>query len=87
MTPPSASRGRPGWPAPWANLIAAVVLVVAAVLTVDLLTGTSPIVAHRPGGNNVGPDITPTPSNVVIVPADPRSKVQGSIVYAKDGNL
>ena len=63
-------------------------LVVAAVLTVDLLTGTSPIVAHRPGGNNVrGRNITPTPSNVVIVPADPRSKVQGSIVYAKDGNL
>ncbi|HYK95640.1 MAG TPA: hypothetical protein VE011_07245 [Candidatus Dormibacteraeota bacterium] len=62
-------------------------LLVVGVLTAGLLSGTIPIVAHRSGGANIGPDTTPTPSNLVIVPVDPRSRVQGSIVYVKDGNL
>jgi Tol biopolymer transport system component len=72
------------------SVAAVVVLAVVAVLSFDLLTGDLPISAHGPSGSgapNVGPAITPTPSNVVEVPEDPRSKVPGEIAYVKDGNI
>jgi Tol biopolymer transport system component len=68
-------------------LLALVVLVVVGVLTVDLLNGTIPAFGKSQGGGNGGPAKTPTPSNVIVVPVDPRSNVPGSIVYVKDGNL
>jgi len=73
-----------------APLLAVGVLGVVAVLTFDLLTGDLPISVHGPAGSgapNVGPAKTPTPSNVVDVPQDPRSKVPGEIAYVKDGNI
>ncbi|HLX34158.1 MAG TPA: hypothetical protein VKR30_02830 [Candidatus Limnocylindrales bacterium] len=71
-------------------LLAIVVLAIVGVLTFDVLTGDLPIAVHGPTGSGlpvVGPAITPTPSNVVVVPVDPRSKVPGLIAYVKDGNI
>jgi Tol biopolymer transport system component len=67
--------------------VALIALVAVAVATADLLNGTIPTISRKPGGVVVGPEITPTPSNVIIVPPDPRSNVAGTIVYVKDGNL
>ena len=69
-------------------LLSAVGLVIVAMVSYALLGGSLPTV---PGGSNGGPNNpggpvrTATPSNVVIV--DPRTKVPGTLLYAKDGNI
>jgi WD40 repeat protein len=62
------------------------ILVVVAVVTLGLMTGELPL-PGRTGNNGspVGPTRTATPSNVVVV--DPRSRVPGTIVFVKTGNL
>jgi TolB protein len=69
------------------QLLATAALVVVAVVTIDLLNGNVPGLTSRRGGLPAGPALTPTPSNVVIVPPDPRSKVPGEILYVKAGNI
>lgn len=61
-------------------------LVVIAVVSVGLLGGSLP---GLPGGGPGpgGPIRTPTPSNIIVTPNDPRSDVPGSILYVKDGNI
>lgn len=92
--PARSGAGRPGAgdphgvgarPAPIVPLAAAVGLVLVAVLTLSLFTGRIPFLPAKAGGGDGVVDRTPAPSNVVIV--DPRSKVPGSIVYAKAGNI
>jgi hypothetical protein len=84
---PQASRGLEpgqllGLAAP---MVALVVLVGVAVITVGLLNGNLPL-PGRPGpAGGPGPARTPTPSNVVVV--DPRSRVPGTIVFVKTGNV
>jgi Tol biopolymer transport system component len=74
---------------PFFQVVALAGLVVVTLVTFGLSTGRLPIsIGHGPsggGGSQVGK--SPTPSNVVVVPDDPRAKVPGSIVYAKDGNI
>jgi Tol biopolymer transport system component len=70
--------------------IAAVVLVVAAALTMSLMNGDIPFVKfgspNGSGGNGQnGPTPSPAPSNVVITP--PTTVFPGSITYAKAGNI
>ena len=83
--------------------LSAALLVVVALVTVALFTGRIPIVssgiAIGPGNDppvaapgDAGdpgddPERTAAPSNVVVVPPDPRAEVPGSIVYAKQGNI
>jgi Tol biopolymer transport system component len=69
----------PGGVAP---VLAVLGLVIIAVLSVSLLTGSLP---HVPGSGPGGPVRTPTPSGVVIT--DPRANVPGTVVYAKAGNI
>jgi dipeptidyl aminopeptidase/acylaminoacyl peptidase len=64
-------------------------LLIVAALTVVLLTGRLPF-GGRPAGSGgviVPPDATPAPSNVVVVPDDPRAEVPGTIAYVKQGSL
>jgi Tol biopolymer transport system component len=77
-----------------APLLAAVGLVVVALLTLGLFTGSLPLLGGGGGGgggggdgggNGVGPVRTPAPSNVVIV--DPRTNIPGTLVFVKQGNL
>lgn len=57
-----------------------------AVVSFGLLGGSLPTIPGSNGnGGNGGPIRTATPSNVVVV--DPRTKVPGSLLYVKDGNL
>jgi Tol biopolymer transport system component len=73
-----------------APILALAGLLVAALLTVSLLNGQLPFVTSSGGGGGggaAGPGATPAPSNVVVVPKDPRADVPGSIVYAKQGSL
>jgi Tol biopolymer transport system component len=85
------SRQLQGLPRPSAGLvvpaIAVVALVVVGVLTIDIINGNVPGITSSRGGQRAGPALTPTPSNVVIVPSDPRSKVPGEILYVKAGNI
>ena len=69
-----------------APVLAAVGLIAIAAASYALLGGSLPTVAG-PGGPSGprGPVRTPTPSNVIVV--DPRTKVPGSLLYAKDGNI
>jgi Tol biopolymer transport system component len=61
-------------------------LVVVALVSFALLGGALPAISG--GSNGPGGAIrTPTPSNVVVVPNDPRAAVPGSLVYVKDGNI
>jgi len=64
-------------------------LVVVAVVSFALLGGSLPSVAGPGGGDGGpgGPVRTPTPSNVVVVPDDPRTKIPGTLLYVKEGNL
>ena len=62
------------------------------VVSLALLTGSFPLTGRsaasgspEPGGG--GPIRTPTPSNVVVVPPDPRSTVPGTIAYVKSGAI
>ncbi len=87
MTAPPSRTGR----APGVDVrrlaapaLAVVGLVVIGVLSLDLLTGTIPSLLGGGGGDG-GPVKTPTPSNIVVV--DPRTKVPGSILYVKAGNI
>jgi hypothetical protein len=75
-----------------APVAATVGLVVIALITLALFTGSVPVPTGGSGpgggGNNggaVGPIRTPAPSNVVIV--DPRTNIPGTLVYVKQGNL
>jgi Tol biopolymer transport system component len=70
-----------------APAISIVGLVVIAAVTFALLGGNLPSIAGPGDGGDGGPVRTPTPSNVVVVPNDPRAKIPGSLVYVKDGNL
>ena len=70
--------------------LAVVGLVAVAVLTWSLLSGRLPFVASGgdgDGGGGAGPGATPAPSNVVVVPDDPRAEVPGTIAYAKQGSI
>lgn len=71
-----------------APLAAVVGLVIVAIVTLNLLNGELPLGSGgRPGGGNGngGPDRTPAPSNVVVVPDE--AAFDGAIVYAKGGNI
>lgn len=63
--------------------LAAVALVIVAAVSLSLIGGRVPFIGG--GGGGGGATKTATPSNVVVV--DPRSKVPGSILYAKAGNI
>ena len=62
-------------------------LLVVALVTLNLLNGQVPFGIGGPSGNggNGGPARTPAPSNVVVVPDE--AVFEGSIVYAKGGNV
>jgi dipeptidyl aminopeptidase/acylaminoacyl peptidase len=76
-----------------APILAVVGLVLIAVFTFNLLNGDVPFVGgpkasngqNGNGDGNGGPELTPAPSNVVIV--EPDAAFKGSIVYAKAGNI
>lgn len=70
-----------------APAISAVGLVIIAAVTFALLGGSLPAIVGPGSGGPDGPIRTPTPSNVVVVPDDPRAKIPGSLLYVKDGNL
>jgi Tol biopolymer transport system component len=78
-----------------APILALVGLIVVALLTVGIFTGSLPLPIGNSGGGGgggggggdggVGPVRTPAPSNVVIV--DPRTNIPGTLVFVKQGNL
>jgi Tol biopolymer transport system component len=70
-----------------APAISVVGLVVVAAVSFALLGGSLPSVVGPGDGGPGGPVRTPTPSNIVVVPDDPRAKIPGQILYVKDGNL
>jgi Tol biopolymer transport system component len=73
---------------PIAPLVAIAGLLVVAGVTFSLSAGRLPFSSGgttQGGGGTVAK--TATPSGIVVVPDDPRAKVPGTIVYAKDGNL
>jgi len=73
---------------PVAPLLAAVGLLVAGALTLNLLSGRLPFVGGGPGDDPGGVAATPAPSNVVPVPTEnPLARTPGTIVYAKAGNV
>ncbi len=63
-------------------------LLIVALITLNLLQGGVPFIGGSNGNGRpgTGPDQTPAPSNVVVVPPDVVT-VKGSIVYAKAGNI
>jgi Tol biopolymer transport system component len=73
---------------PVAPALSVIGLVIVAAASYLLIGGSLPTL---PGGGPSGPSgpggpvRTPTPSNVVIV--EPRTKVPGTMLYAKDGNI
>jgi len=81
------SAGR--WIAPVLSIVG---LLLVAFVTLNLLQGQVPFVGRTTGGNSngngsiAGPDVTPAPSNVVVVPPEVIS-IKGSILYAKAGNI
>src|SRR5262245_30392879 len=82
---PAGGRRLPFDIAPAASVVG---LVVIAAVSFALLGGSLPSVGGNGGnGGPGGPVRTPTPSNIVVVPDDPRAKVPGQILYIKDGNL
>ena len=74
---------------PLAPILASVGLLLAGVLTLNLLNGQLPFVSGGNGdGPGGGPASTPAPSNVVPVPTEhPLARTAGTIVYAKAGNV
>lgn len=101
-TRPRERTATPG-PSLMAPGLSAAVLVVVALVTIALFTGRLPLPTSLPGtGGDGGPQVaepgdagdpgddpqrTAAPSNVVVIPPDPRAEVPGSIVYAKQGNI
>jgi dipeptidyl aminopeptidase/acylaminoacyl peptidase len=82
---PAGGRRLPFDVAPAASIVG---LVVIAALSFALLGGSLPSIGGSGGdGGPNGPVRTPTPSNVVVIPDDPRAKVPGQILYVKDGNV
>ncbi len=82
----------PSTPVSLAPIISLVGLAIVLVASIALLTGSFPLTrgssgsgSPEPGGG--GPIRTPTPSNVVVVPPDPRSTVPGTIAYVKAGAI
>lgn len=74
-----------GWLAPGLSVLG---LLLIAVLTLNLLNGKVPfgvIGGGEGGGDGDGPARTAAPSNVVVVPDE--AAFDGSIVYAKGGNI
>jgi dipeptidyl aminopeptidase/acylaminoacyl peptidase len=60
-------------------------LAIIGVLTVNLMNGSVPFIGGSGGGNSGGgPNRTAAPSNVIVVPD---VSFQGSILYAKAGNI
>jgi len=74
-----------------APILAVIGLVVVAAITLSLLNGDVPFVGGpkasqgADNGGVIGPQLTPAPSNVVIV--EPDVKFKGTFVYAKAGNI
>jgi hypothetical protein len=68
-------------------VIAVVVLIVIALVTLGLMNGQLPFdIGSKTGaGGTTGPNMTPAPPNVVIT--EPHVTFPGSIVYAKAGNI
>jgi Tol biopolymer transport system component len=87
--PPAPRDGR-GVALPLAPALSVVGLVVIAAASFVLIGGSLPNILPGggpggPGSGPGGPVRTATPSNVVVV--DPRTKVPGTLLYAKDGNI
>jgi dipeptidyl aminopeptidase/acylaminoacyl peptidase len=76
---------------PIAPILSMVGLLVVGILTVNLLNGQIPFLSGGGGGGGEGnpPAVvrTPTPSDVVVVPEDPRADIPGTIAYVKEGNI
>jgi Tol biopolymer transport system component len=71
-------------------IVAIVGLVAVAIVTLNLLQGQIPLLSNpKPGdggnGGDGGVNATPAPSNVVVTPPD--TVFDGSILYAKAGNI
>lgn len=81
---PRAARSAGGWrlPVDLAPALSTLGLVAVGVVTLALFGGSLPL----PGGPG-GPFRTATPSNIVVVPNDPRADVSGAMLYVKNGNL
>jgi Tol biopolymer transport system component len=76
------------WPFDVAPALSAAGLLVVAVASFALLGGSLPALPGTGGpGDPGGPVRTATPSNVVVIPDDPRTKIPGSLLYVKDGNV
>ncbi|HEX3265717.1 MAG TPA: hypothetical protein VHR16_08640 [Candidatus Limnocylindrales bacterium] len=71
-----------GLPFELGTALSIVGLIVIALVTLALFGGSLPGTGSQGPG---GPVRTATPSNVVVV--DPRTKVPGSLLYVKDGNI
>jgi dipeptidyl aminopeptidase/acylaminoacyl peptidase len=83
---PQAAGGR-RLPIDIAPAISIIGLVVVALASFALLGGGLPSFTGGGPDQPNGPIRTPTPSNLVVVPNDPRAAIPGSLVYAKDGNI
>ena len=70
-----------------APLLSVIGLVIVALLSFAVLGGALPRIGGGGPNQPGGPIRTPTPSNVIVVPNDPRADVPGSLVYVKDGNI
>ena len=81
---PAGGRRLPFDVAPALSIVG---LVVIAAVSFALLGGSLPSIAGPGDGGPNGPVRTPTPSNVVVVPDDPRAKIPGQLLYVKDGNV
>lgn len=71
-----------------APALSAAGLILVAIVSFALLGGNLPLIGGPAGsGGPGGPIRTATPSNVVVIPDDPRAKIPGSLLYVKDGNI
>ncbi|MFI5227008.1 MAG: hypothetical protein ACHQ3P_10065, partial [Candidatus Limnocylindrales bacterium] len=93
-TKPVGKAGDPYGLKPSSSLIAPVASVVGLALiawiSFSLLTGNLPFHIGKPAASGAiaGPARTPTPSNIVEVPSQsPGDQLEGTLVYAKAGNL
>ena len=74
-------------PVDLAPALSAAGLVLVAIVSLGLLGGNLPSIGPAGSGGPGGPIRTATPSNVVVIPDDPRAKIPGSLLYVKDGNI